>query len=59
MKKRCWAFLIASWCLSVGIQAAKVDTSSVHIDAMNKEVQVITICPDKAMAGEKLSLIHI
>jgi hypothetical protein len=53
MKKRYWAFLIGSWCLSVGMQAAKVDTLSVHSDAMNKEVQVITICPDKAMAGEK------
>ena len=31
------------------MQAAKVDTLSVHSDAMNKEVQVITICPDKAM----------
>ena len=55
MKKRYWAFLIGSWCLSVGMQAAKVDTLSVHSDAMNKEVQVITICPDKAMAGEKMS----
>ena len=53
MKKKYWAFLIGSWCLSVGMQAAKVDTLSVHSDAMNKEVQVITICPDKAMAGEK------
>ena len=50
MKKRYWAFLIGSCCLSVGMQAAKVDTLSVHSDAMNKEVQVITICPDKAMA---------
>ena len=49
MKKRYWAFLIGSCCLSVGMQAAKVDTLSVHSDAMNKEVQVITICPDKAM----------
>ena len=36
MKKRYWAFLIGSWCLSVGMQAAKVDTLSVHSDAMNK-----------------------
>ena len=54
MKKRYWAFLIGSWCLSVGMQAAKVDTLSVHSDAMNKEVQVITICPDTAMAGENV-----
>ena len=47
-------FWIGSWCLSVGMQAAKVDTLSVHSDAMNKEVQVITICPDKAMAGRKM-----
>ena len=26
-----------------------MDTLSVHSDAMNKEVQVITICPDKEM----------
>lgn len=43
MKKRYWAFLIGSWCLSVGMQAAKVDTLSVHSDAMNKEVQVIPV----------------
>ena len=58
MKKRYWAFLIGSWCLSVGMQAAKVDTLSVHSDAMNKEVQVITICPDKAMAGEKCPVLY-
>ena len=59
MKKRYWAFLIGSWCLSVGMQAAKVDTLSVHSDAMNKEVQVITICPDKAMAGEKCPVLYL
>ena len=32
MKKRYWAFLIGSCCLSVGMQAAKVDTLSVHSD---------------------------
>ena len=59
MKKKYWAFLIGSWCLSVGMQAAKVDTLSVHSDAMNKEVQVITICPDKAMAGEKCPVLYL
>lgn len=58
-EKRYWAFLIGSWCLSVGMQAAKVDTLSVHSDAMNKEVQVITICPDKAMAGEKCPVLYL
>ena len=51
--------MIGSWCLSVGMQAAKVDTLSVHSDAMNKEVQVITICPDKAMAGEKCPVLYL
>lgn len=59
MKNDIGAFLIGSWCLSVGMQAAKVDTLSVHSDAMNKEVQVITICPDKAMAGEKCPVLYL
>ena len=59
MKKRYWAFLIGSWCLSVGMQAAKVDTLSVHTDEINKEFQEFTICPDKAMAGKKCPVLYL
>lgn len=59
MKKRYSALIIGLLCLSAGMQAAKVDTLAVHSDAMKKDVQVITICPEKAMEGEKCPVLYL
>lgn len=59
MKKRFFTLFIGLLCLSEGTRAAKVDTLSVHSTAMNKDVKVVTICPDKAVAGEKCPVIYL
>ena len=41
------------------IQAARVDTLSVRSEAMNKEIKVVTVCPDKALNGEKCPVIYL
>lgn len=48
--------LCFSW---LNMQAAKVDTLNVHSASMNKAVTVLTITPDKALAGEKYPVIYL
>ena len=56
MKRQFFTLLAGLLCLSGSVaQAAKVDTLSVRSNAMNKNVTVLTVRPDKAV----LSLIHI
>lgn len=45
--------------LFVGVQAAKVDTVLVHSGVMNKDVKVVTVCPDKMLDGEKCPVIYL
>mgnify|MGYP000059066895 CR=1 FL=1 len=59
MKKQFLALFIGLFCLSAGMQAAKVDTLQVHSAAMNKDVKVLTIRPDKAVAGKKCPVIYL
>ena len=48
-------FLLA--CFS--IQAAQVDTLMVHSASMNNDIKVVTICPDKAIKGEKCPVLYL
>lgn len=59
MHKRFIALFIGLLCFSAGVRAAKVDTLSVRSDAMNKDVKVVTIRPDKAVAGVKCPVIYL
>ena len=43
----------------VGVQAAKVDTVLVRSQVMNKDVKVVTVCPDKMLAGEKCPVVFL
>ena len=57
-------FFLLYWpvflCLSGSVaQAAKVDTLSVRSNAMNKNVTVLTVRPDKAVGGEKCPVIYL
>lgn len=58
MKKQL-LLLCLFFAMAMGVQAAKVDTLLVHSDIMNKDVKVLTICPDKALAGEKCPVIYL
>lgn len=54
MKRQFFTLLAGLLCLSGSVaQAAKVDTLSVRSNAMNKNVTVLTVRPDKAVGGEK------
>lgn len=59
MKKRFIALFIGLLCLPVGMRAAKVDTLWVRSDAMDKNVKVVTVRPDKAVVGEKCPVIYL
>ena len=51
---------ICLFLLSVlSLQAAQVDTLMVKSASMNKEIQVVTIRPDKAVRGEKCPVIYL
>ena len=55
-------FIVWCFCLVLGIagmKAAKVDSIWVHSASMNKEIGVITICPDKALKGEKCPVVYL
>ena len=55
MKKRIIALGLL-WCLSaVMLQAARVDTVLVRSAAMNKDVKVVYVLPDKAIGKQVLS----
>lgn len=43
----------------LGIQAAKVDTVKVRSQKMNKDIEVVTIRPDKALKGEKCPTVFL
>ena len=48
MKKLFCTLLVSLLCLSGSVvQAAKVDTLSVHSNAMNRNITVLTVRPDK------------
>lgn len=51
--------LLGLFSLFVGVQAAKVDTVLVHSGVMNKDVRVVTVCPDKMLDGEKCPVIYL
>lgn len=51
--------LLGLFFLFVGVQAAKVDTVLVHSEVMNKDVKVVTVCPDKMLDGEKCPVIYL
>lgn len=51
--------LLGLFFLFVGVQAAKVDTVLVHSGVMNKDVKVVTVCPDKMLDGEKCPVIYL
>lgn len=59
MKKQFIILLCGFLCASGALKAAKVDTLSVHSDAMNKKVKVVTVRPDKALAGEKCPVLYL
>ena len=60
MKRQFFTLLAGLLCLSGSVaQAAKVDTLSVHSNAMNKNVTVLTVRPDKAVGGEKCPVIYL
>lgn len=42
-----------------GVRAAKVDTVLVRSQVMNKDVKVVTVCPDKMLAGEKCPVVFL
>lgn len=58
MKKLFGAILICLF-TSLGLQAAQVDTLLVHSESMNKDIKVVTICPDKAIKGENCPAIYL
>lgn len=45
--------------LPSGMQAAVTDTLSVHSQSMKKDLQVITIRPDKAQEGERFPVVYL
>lgn len=54
MKKRIIALGLL-WCLfAVMLQAARVDTVLVRSAAMNKDVKVVYVLPDKALSASRL-----
>ena len=56
MKRQFFTLLAGLLCLSGSVaQAAKVDTLSVRSNAMNKNVTVLTVRPDKAGGGREVS----
>lgn len=60
MKRQFFTLLAGLLCLSGSVaQAAKVDTLSVRSNAMNKNVTVLTVRPDKAVGGEKCPVIYL
>ena len=60
MKRQIFTLLAGLLCLSGSVaQAAKVDTLSVRSNAMNKNVTVLTVRPDKAVGGEKCPVIYL
>ena len=46
-------------CQEVWRRRQKVDTLSVRSNAMNKNVTVLTVRPDKAVGGEKCPVIYL
>ena len=57
MKKRIIALGLL-WCLSaVMLQAARVDTVLVRSAAMNKDVKVVYVLPDKAIGKQACPLV--
>lgn len=59
MKKRYFALFVGLLCLSAGMRAAKVDTLSVYSTAMKKSIQVVAVCPDKAVEGERCPVLYL
>lgn len=59
MKIRFFALFIGLLAITAGLKAAKVDTLFVHSPAMNKEIQVVTICPDKALRGQQCPVVYL
>ncbi|WP_455671922.1 alpha/beta hydrolase [Phocaeicola sp.] len=59
MKKQLITLFVALLCISGSARAAKVDTLSVHSNAMDKGVTVVAIRPDKAVAGEKCPVVYL
>ena len=58
MKKRIIALGLL-WCLSaVMLQAARVDTVLVRSAAMNKDVKVVYVLPDKAIGKQACPVVY-
>ena len=59
MKKRIIALGLL-WCLSaVMLQAARVDTVLVRSAAMNKDVKVVYVLPDKAIGKQACPVVYL
>ena len=59
MKKRITALGLL-WCLSaVMLQAARVDTVLVRSVAMNKDVKVVYVLPDKAIGKQACPVVYL
>ena len=59
MKKRIIALGLL-WCLSaVMLQAARVDTVLVRSAAMNKDVKVVYVLPDKAIGKQACPVVSL
>ena len=59
MRKHVVTLFAGFLCVAGGIRAAVVDTLSVHSKSMNKEIEVVTVRPDKAANGEKCPVMYL
>lgn len=59
MKKYFITLFVSLLSVSGGLRAAKVDTLSVHSGVMNKNIEVVTVCPDKAAEGVRCPVIYL
>lgn len=56
MKNKLYLFVFLLQVLALSVHAARVDTVFVKSPSMNREVKVVYILPDKAVAGNPPSL---